>query len=113
MHLPISLDWGPNPVYDLSKDAEIRTFYERVLNESLSVAQLETFLNKEILVDLWPRLWPDREVRKLWEDRFPELAPQSWSPQSRCRQCAWTRFLRNARVWLFRVWPPIGVGRRN
>ena len=80
MHLPISLDWGPNPVYDLSKDAEIRTFYERVLNESLSVAQLETFLNKEILVDLWPRLWPDREVRKLWEDRFPELAPQSSEP---------------------------------
>jgi len=77
VHLPISLDWGPNPVYDLSKDSEVRAFYQRVLNESLSVAQLETFLNKEILVDLWPNLWLDREVKKLWEERFPELAPQS------------------------------------
>ena len=77
VHLPISLDWGPNPVYDLSKDSEIRALYQRVLNESISVAQLEMFLNKEILVDLWPNLWPDREVKKLWEERFPELAPQS------------------------------------
>ncbi len=80
VRLPISLDWGPNPVYDLSNDSRRRTFYERVLNEALRVDQLETFLNDKLLMDLWPHLSLARDVRPLWEKRFPELVARTTAP---------------------------------
>lgn len=33
--LPISLDWGTNPVYHLSDDEDRRRLHTRVLNEAL------------------------------------------------------------------------------
>lgn len=74
VNLPISLDWGPNPVYDLSDEAELRECYRRVLNESLTVEQLETYLDKATLLREWHNIKPASEVRFIWENRFPELA---------------------------------------
>jgi hypothetical protein len=72
--LPLRLDWSPKRQYDLADDGDRRSLYERALNEALRVEDLQTFLNGDLLVELWPRLWLPPQVRALWEERFPQLA---------------------------------------
>lgn len=74
VELPLRLDWSPKRLYDLSDDGDRRSLYERALNEALRVEDLQEFLNEDVLVELWPRLWLPQQVRALWEGRFPHLA---------------------------------------
>ena len=74
VELPLMLHWGPKRRYDLSSDGDRRSLYERVLNEALHPEQLHTYLNAELLLELWPRLWLPPQVRTLWEKQFPQLA---------------------------------------
>jgi hypothetical protein len=48
--------------------------YRTVLNEASSAADLRAWLDGRMLVRLWPTLWLPKQLRQLWEDRFPELA---------------------------------------
>ncbi|WP_157931166.1 hypothetical protein [Mycobacteroides abscessus] len=43
------------------------------MTEALRVEDLQNFLNADLLLELWPRLWLARQVRELWEGRFPQL----------------------------------------
>ena len=74
VRLPAHLDWAPARVYDLAVDADRRVLYERVIVEAASTAELCYWLNGPLLAVLWARLWLPGRVRRLWQDRLPELA---------------------------------------
>jgi hypothetical protein len=47
--------------------------YERVVRESMRVDDLRAYLHGPTLRRVWRQLWLPREVRTLWESRFPNL----------------------------------------
>lgn len=75
VELPITIDWGPKRRYDVSRDADRRILYERVLREAAGAEDVARYVNGGALVEVWPRLWLPRRVRQRWEERFPELVP--------------------------------------
>ena len=74
VELPLRLDWSPKRRYNLADADDRRSLYERTLNEALHVEDLHEFLNKNLLVELWPQLLLPTQVRAVWETRFPVLA---------------------------------------
>ena len=48
--------------------------YKAVLNEAGTVQDLRSWINRRVLIELWPALWLPQRLRVLWESRFPELA---------------------------------------
>jgi hypothetical protein len=75
VELPQHLDWSGNASYDLDKPSRLASMYRTVLNEAGSVDDLRAWLDGPTLARLWPTLWLPPQVRRLWESRFPELAP--------------------------------------
>jgi hypothetical protein len=74
VELPRHLDWSEQHQYHMDKTADVGLMYERVIRESLNQDDLARFLNRTILVRMWTRLYLPMQVRRLWEDRFRELA---------------------------------------
>ncbi|MEV6487104.1 hypothetical protein AB0M20_00495 [Actinoplanes sp. NPDC051633] len=72
--LPSHLDWSGDAVYDLSRPGCLASMYRVVLNEAATVEDLRAWLSGDLLVRLWPTLWLPRQLRRRWEERFPELA---------------------------------------
>jgi hypothetical protein len=72
--LPAHLDWSGNGTYDLGKPARVASMYRSVLNEAGSAEDLRAWLDARLLAHLWPSLWLPTALRRLWEDRFPELS---------------------------------------
>ena len=72
--LPHHLDWSGNAVYDLERPARLASMYKAVLNEARAVEDLRDWLDRRVLVEVWPTLWLPPRLRGLWEARFPELA---------------------------------------
>lgn len=77
VELPVTLDWSPKRRYDISDVDDRYRCYETVLSEALKPGDLQTYLNKELLIKAWPHLLVSRRVRGLWESEFPELASRS------------------------------------
>jgi hypothetical protein len=76
--LPQHLDWSGNAQYDLEKPARLASMYRSVLNEAGSADDLQAWLDGGLLTRLWPTLWLPSALRRVWEDRFPELrAPRT------------------------------------
>jgi hypothetical protein len=50
------------------------TMYKVVLTEAGTVDDLRSRLSGDVLLRLWPSLWLPPELRRRWEERFPELA---------------------------------------
>jgi hypothetical protein len=71
MVLPARLDWGPERSYSLTDLSDARLLYERVIREALNVEDLRAFLNRDLLLRLWPDLFLPAQVRSLWERAFP------------------------------------------
>jgi hypothetical protein len=71
--LPQRLDWSEQGRYNLDDLRELCLMYERVLRESMNVADLRNYLNGAMLRQVWSRLFLPRRVRDLWEGRFPAL----------------------------------------
>jgi hypothetical protein len=74
IELPVTLDWGPHRIYDLSDEAERRMMYERVICEAGSAEELARYLDGELVAELWHRLWLPMQVRALWHEHLPELS---------------------------------------
>lgn len=74
VELPSRLDWGPKGSYDLSKEPDLRRFYQIVIREAVRVEDLNKFLNASVLRRIWRELWLPGRVRLLWQGKFPELA---------------------------------------
>jgi hypothetical protein len=73
VELPHRLDWSEQRRYDLTDPAELGLMYERVIRESMTVADLRAYLNGTVLRQVWRRLFLPRQVRALWETRFGDL----------------------------------------
>jgi hypothetical protein len=72
--LPIWLDWGPDPVYDLSQEGHVQTMYRADIFEATSAKDVCDWINADLLRGIWADLFlPDR-YRDLWESHLPELA---------------------------------------
>lgn len=78
--LPKHLDWSGGPQRDLSAPHELPTMYATVLVEAATVGDLNAWLDRDKLVELWSAMFLPAKVRRLWEDRFPELAPTQKTP---------------------------------
>ncbi|WP_229075056.1 hypothetical protein [Actinoplanes sp. DH11] len=72
--LPRHLDWSGRAEYDLSRPARLVGMYKVVLSEAGSVEDLCAWLDGGLLLQLWPSLWLPPQLRRRWEERFPELA---------------------------------------
>jgi hypothetical protein len=75
VELPAHLDWSGNARYDLDKPARLASMYRTVLNEAGSIDDLRQWLDGRVLARLWSTLWLPPPLRRLWENRFPELSP--------------------------------------
>lgn len=72
--LPRHLDWSGDPTYNLDKAARLASMYKTVLNEAATVDDLDTWLDKQMLLQVWPTLWLPPRLRQMWEHRFEVLA---------------------------------------
>jgi hypothetical protein len=72
--LPHHMDWSGRGTYELDKPARLASMYKTVLNEASSTKDLQEWLDRRVLVELWPNLWLPPRLRELWERKFPELA---------------------------------------
>jgi hypothetical protein len=73
VELDRSLDWSGRARYDLDNPRRLASMYETVLREATGPGDLARWLDGPTLVGLWPRLVLPRQVREVWEARFPEL----------------------------------------
>ncbi|WP_328342383.1 hypothetical protein [Micromonospora sp. NBC_00421] len=71
--LPRHLDWSGHAEYDLSRPARLASMYKVVLTEAGTVDDLNTWLHADLLRMLWPTLWLPPQLRRRWEEAFPEL----------------------------------------
>lgn len=70
--LPLELAWSGRREYDLDDDYDRVALYKVVLEEGQE-SDLRRLLNRAILCREWHRIFPARQVRVLWERRFPDL----------------------------------------
>lgn len=73
VELPLRLDWTPRRSYSLSKRSSVRSLYEVVLRSALDVEDVEAYVNRDLLMDVWAELRIPPRIRSAWEERFPEL----------------------------------------
>jgi len=73
VQLPSSLEWSSDRVFDLGDDSDLRLLYETVLREARDAGDLARYLDAELLISLWPRLWLPAQVRRVWESSFSVL----------------------------------------
>lgn len=74
IELPAHLDWSEQHTYDLGDPAQAGLMYERVLREASSPRDLASYLNQDMLIRIWGRLYLPARVRQQWEGTFPILA---------------------------------------
>jgi hypothetical protein len=74
VELPTRLDWGPDSRYDLASIDDATTLYTKVISEASNLDDLTLFLNRDLLVRLWPRLRLPRRCAELWNSAFPQLS---------------------------------------
>jgi hypothetical protein len=73
IRLPLRLDWSERTEFHLDDPAERNVMYERVIREATRIDDLRSYLNKEVLCQVWNRLFLPARVRRSWEARFPDL----------------------------------------
>lgn len=73
IQLPLRLDWSERTEFHLGDPAERNVMYERVIREATRVDDLRSYINEEVLRQVWGRLFLPARVRRSWEDRFPDL----------------------------------------
>lgn len=71
--LPGRVAWSSPAEYDLDSPGRIADLYRTVLIEATEPVDLHKFLDRVVLTELWPSLWLPTELRRAWEERFPEL----------------------------------------
>ena len=74
VELPLWLFWSqPDHTFDLADPDMRQWMYEIVLREAGSLEDVTTYLDRDTLIELWPRLYLPKGVRQAWEDRHPAL----------------------------------------
>ncbi|MGW8954799.1 hypothetical protein [Streptomyces sp. NPDC055709] len=74
VELPLHVAWSGLRAFDLDRPRQRMGLYRTVLAEGMT-EDLRRYLNRDLLVDLWPvlRTLVGRTVRDVWEDAFPQL----------------------------------------
>lgn len=76
VELPLTLFWSlPDRTFDLGNRSEAVGMYLAVLDAARDPGDLATYLNGELLVELWPDLHLTHAKRRPWETRFAALHP--------------------------------------
>jgi hypothetical protein len=73
VRLPLRLDWSERAEFHLDDPAERNVMYERVIREATRIDDLCTYLNGMVLREVWRSLFLPVKVRRIWEERFPDL----------------------------------------
>src|ERR1700761_546873 len=73
VQLPLRLDWSERTEFRLNDPAERNVMYERVIREATRAEDLRSYLNGQVLLQVWKQLFLPARVRRTWEDRFPDL----------------------------------------
>ena len=72
--LPLRLYWSPaGRVFDLDDPFMLRSMYQVVLSEAIRAEELTGYLNRDMLLAIWPDLYLPKGVRRAWEERHPAL----------------------------------------
>ncbi len=73
LSLPVKLLWVPGSrVKSTDVLGELKSAYQAVLSEGSS-ADIEKYVNKDLLIEVWRDLSLPARVAKMWEDRFSAL----------------------------------------
>lgn len=72
--LPPELRPTPANRYDLDVLGSAISFYAHVISEARRVEDLTRYLNRDLLLQVWPYLVLPRYCFPKWHARFPELA---------------------------------------
>jgi hypothetical protein len=73
VQLPLRLDWSERTEFRLDDPAERNVMYERVIREATRTEDLRSYLNGQVLRQVWNQLFLPVPVRRTWEGRFPDL----------------------------------------
>jgi hypothetical protein len=73
VRLPQRLDWSDRAEFHLDDPAERNVMYERVIREATRIDDLRTYINGAVLCQVWRSLFLPARVRRVWEERFPDL----------------------------------------
>lgn len=76
-HIDTSLD----PTYDLGDPDRLWNLYARVVRSGFVPDHIR-FLDRQVLLRLWPSLNLPVRCRSIWEHKFPELAARSRGMQA-------------------------------
>lgn len=72
--LPVDVYWsGLRDTFDVTNPRQRRVAYQAALSNGRRDHIIE-FVNRELLLEAWPRLALDARVVELWSQRFPEIA---------------------------------------
>jgi hypothetical protein len=71
--LPLRLDWSERTEFRLDDPAERNVMYERVIREATRAEDLRSYLNEQVLRQVWNQLYLPARARRTWEERFPDL----------------------------------------
>lgn len=73
LHLPKSIYWAPGGGdITLSTEGSTKLAYQSVIAEG-TIDQQCRFLNKDLLIELWPHLSIPSRAAHEWQERFPQL----------------------------------------
>lgn len=73
VELPVSVFWSGSPRFDLNVDGARTEFYQSVLSNG-SAEHIARYLNRELLLEVWPTLPLDQRVVETWHAQHPHLA---------------------------------------
>jgi hypothetical protein len=74
VELPLRLFWSsPDRSFDLDRPFPRRWLYQTVLREASRPEDLTGYLDRDILIGLWPQLRVPAGVRRAWEELHPVL----------------------------------------
>jgi hypothetical protein len=73
MELPNRLWWNPHPRFWLDDRDQVRAAYRAVLREAASEDDLVHYINRDLLIATWSRLFLPERLRDLWVGVHPEL----------------------------------------
>lgn len=70
------INTAPDPTYSLDSPARAWSFYSATVRDGTPTDHAR-YLNKELLIAMWPGLNLPIRCREIWETKFPELAHRS------------------------------------
>lgn len=73
VELPVRLFWHPDRTFNLEEPGIMRWLYQIVLREASRPDDLTGYLNRDVLIALWPDLRLPKGVKRAWEEHHPSL----------------------------------------